>query len=117
MSQAFIAPVLAHLRAIGTLSAGIPGASSHAHAGQPLATLRYSEQTPKWTYINTDGICRSRFIGVYSLQRSHEGFPAIELPFWTLIQFFRNRAHHDDPLACEPQSQPILIWHKGSMTR
>jgi len=40
-------------------------------------------------------------------QRSHDGFSAIEPPPWTLFQFFRCRAHHDDPW----QLERTILWN------
>jgi hypothetical protein len=96
----FIKPVLAQLGTNATISTGIPGAPVHGHSiPRVFGWLDLSGRMTRCAYGYVDAICRCRFIGVYSLQRSHDGFPAIEPPPWTLIQFFRNRAHHDDPLA------------------
>jgi hypothetical protein len=59
----------------------------HPKPRSPSPGLEVSVRVTRCTYGCVDPICRSRSIGVYSLQRSHEGFPAIEPPPWTLIQF------------------------------
>jgi len=42
-----------------------------------------SVRMTRCTYSHINPICRSRFIGVYSLERSHDRFPTIEPPTWT----------------------------------